>query len=368
MANSSDNILANGYSIFQGSDALSDFSQFVDNAGKVYSSIHLLLDENVEQLCLPVLFDKAPSLNNCSLIRTPSGEINKNINTVVDIWKRLMEGGANRNSLLINLGGGVITDMGGFAASTFKRGIDFVNIPTTLLGQVDASIGGKTGIDLLEIKNQVGLIKSPVAVFVIPEFLKTLDHQQLKSGYAEILKYGLISDKRLWELAIDKYAALSNYQESTWNDLINRSLVIKNEIVLNDPEEQGLRRVLNFGHTIGHAVEAHSLKNDKVPLSHGEAVAIGMICEAYISSKVLNLNSEERDEIAKTILSIFEKYDLSKAQDTELLELMKHDKKNQHGRKNFTLLKNIGEAVIDQQCDDVLIVEALDYYRNYGKS
>lgn len=367
MSSSSEIISANGYSIFNGVDALSALSAFMENEAKAYSSVNILLDEQVENLCLPALMGKAPSLKTASIIRVPSGEINKNINVVIDIWKCLQDNGSTRRSLLINLGGGVITDMGGFAASTFMRGIDFINIPTTLLGQVDAAIGGKTGIDFLDIKNQIGLINMPVAVFVIPDFLKTLDDELLKSGYVEILKYGLISDKELWSSAIDNVAILTNYKESTWIDLTKKSLVIKNEIVSKDPEEQGLRKVLNFGHTVGHAVEAYSLKNDELPISHGEAVAIGMICESYISSEVLSLSSDEHNQISQAIHSIFEKYDLSKPADSPLIELMRHDKKNVNSNINFTLLNCIGEAVIDQQCDDVLIVEALEYYRNYGK-
>jgi 3-dehydroquinate synthase len=364
MSNSSESILANGYSIFHGTDAWRAFSKFINPGAKTYASVNILVDAQVEQFCLPALIEKAPSLANASIIRIPSGEASKNIDTVIQIWKTLQENGATRHSLLINLGGGVITDTGGFAASTFKRGMDFINIPTTLLGQVDAAIGGKTGIDFLEIKNQVGLIKCPAAVFVFPEYLKTQDHEQLRSGYAEILKYGLITDKQLWESAIGNHSDFSNYSESTWRELIQKSLIIKNDIVLKDPEEQGLRKLLNFGHTVGHAIEAHALKNDVLPISHGRAVAIGMICEAYISSRVLNLSTAELDQIAQALLRIFEKGDLLIPDDSTLIELMRHDKKNVNSNISFTLLNSIASAEIDQHCETKIISEALNYYRD----
>ncbi|PCH99323.1 MAG: 3-dehydroquinate synthase [Bacteroidetes bacterium] len=361
---SAEKIVANGYSIFHGSNAWSALSMFIERASNTYSSINILLDENTEKQCLPALYDNAPSLVNAALVRIPSGEANKNVGTLAEIWEALQSNGSTRRSLLINLGGGLISDIGGFAASTFKRGIDFINIPTTLLGQADASIGGKTGIDLLAVKNQVGLIVNPVAVFVIPDFLRTLNHQQLKSGYAEILKYGLISDRELWKSAKDNASLLTEYSESNWTDIIEKALVIKNTIVVEDPKEQGIRKVLNFGHTIGHALEAFSLQNDSNPITHGEAVAIGMICEAYISTVVLGLDLEELNQISSVILSIFEKYDLSKPNDSMLIELMRHDKKNTSSNINFTLLNSIGSAVIDQYTETKIISEALNFYRD----
>src|SRR5690606_32174448 len=206
-----------------------------------------------------------------------AGEENKNIDFCIGIWKMLLDFGAERNSLLINLGGGVVTDMGGFAASTYKRGIDFVQIPTTLLSQVDASIGGKTGIDLDTVKNIIGTFTQPEAVYINVDFLNTLDKRQLVSGFAEMIKHDFIFDASYFE-------DLKGFSfDRPDEDLIYRSVGIKNEVVKQDPKESGLRKILNFGHTIGHAVETYSIDNDDNPLLHGEAIAVGMICEAYLS-------------------------------------------------------------------------------------
>ena len=268
-------IQADGYSIVIAADALSIFHSYLNEHYSGRKKI-ILLDENTRRHCLPLLETK-----NAELLEIESGEKNKHIQTCTQLWKTLIDLGADRHSLLINLGGGVICDIGGFVASTFKRGIDFIHIPTTLLAQADASVGGKTGVDFANLKNQVGVFSNPKAVFVFPQFLDTLDERQLRSGFAEIIKHALIRDKTLWHTI----QSVDVNDRSGLTDVISQSLQIKNDIVTDDPFEKGLRKILNFGHTIGHAVESVSLRQHKKQLLHGEAVAIGMICEAYLSDR-----------------------------------------------------------------------------------
>ena len=339
------------YSIFIGSDSFSELQKFLLN----HSRIFILVDENTKKHCLKKL-----SIDNYQLeiIQIKSGEKNKTIRTCEKIWKELSKYNADRKSLLINLGGGVITDIGGFCASTYKRGIDFVNIPTTLLSQVDASVGGKTGIDFLGYKNQIGTFSFPKAVFVNPDFLKPLNKRELISGFAEVIKHGLIADSDYWKKIKDFSIPINITVE-----LISLSIEVKNKIVSADPYENGLRKVLNFGHTIGHAVESASLKTKK-PLLHGEAIAIGMICEAYISRKVSGLKSEELDEISSFITSIF-KPKAIKQPTKKLIALMKQDKKNKNSEINFTLLISIGKAEINNSCSEDLIEESIGYFNSF---
>jgi len=321
--------------------------------------IFLLVDENTLQHCVPYLITKIKWLEDAEIIEIESGEENKTIDICYQIWKTMAEYEADRNSLLINLGGGVITDMGGFIASTYKRGIDFVNIPTTLLSQIDASVGGKVGVDLDGMKNMVGVFNEPIGVFVCPDFLKTLDKRQMLSGYSEALKHALINDKNYWNEL--KKGMLSN--GDSWNDLICHSIEIKNNIVSKDPKEKKERKLLNFGHTIGHAVETCSLKTE-APLLHGEAIAIGMITEAHLSHQVLNFSESELKEVVKTLKTFyhFEKLETDKFHN--LLELMKNDKKNNNDEINFTLLKKIGEGSVNHSADFTQIIDALNYYNS----
>lgn len=323
-----------------------------------YSKIFFLVDSNTEKYCLPLLKERLPDLLDFDIIELDPGEENKNIDFCIGIWKMLLDFNADRNSLLINLGGGVVTDMGGFAASTFKRGIDFVNIPTTLLSQVDASVGGKTGIDMDGIKNIIGTFAQPKAIFIEPEFLKTLDKRQLRSGFAEIIKHGLIYNADLFE-------DLRNSEpENISPEIIHRSVDIKNIIVSQDPFEKGLRKILNYGHTIGHALESLSLQHDQTPLLHGEAIAIGFICEAFLSNKINGLSGAELKTISETILRIFPKYPVEKTAYPELIKLMMHDKKNSQEQISFSLLNKIGKCTVDTFCSDEDIYESLDYYRH----
>lgn len=335
---------------------------------KYYLSKNIIIvDENSCKYCLPII-ENLEQLSKLQIIQINSGEKNKNIETVNSIWEKLTYFEADRKSVLINLGGGVIGDLGGFAASTFKRGIDFINIPTTLLSQVDASIGGKTGIDFVTkegkvLKNQVGVFKNPKAVFIFPGFLKTLNQREILCGWAEIIKHALISDNNYWKEIKNNFlkSDLSSGVDYLY-PIILRSIKIKKGIVLEDPYEKGFRKVLNFGHTIGHALESFSLENDKNPLLHGEAVAIGIICEAFISSKICGLKSEELDDISSFIRDKYIPYKMNKKHFPYLISLMKSDKKNEKGVISFSLLPKIGNCIVNQNCGESIILDSLKFY------
>ncbi|MBL4594342.1 MAG: 3-dehydroquinate synthase [Flavobacteriales bacterium] len=324
------------------------------------SKIFILVDENTLKHCVTELITQNKVLHNAEILEIDSGEENKTLDVCYQLWKTLAEYRADRNSLLINLGGGVITDMGGFIASTYKRGIDFINIPTTLLSQIDASVGGKTGVDFEGLKNVIGVFNEAKGVFIYPDFLKTLDKRQMLSGYAEALKHALIKDSKYWK-ALEK-GMLSD--SKNWLKLITTSINIKNEIVLNDPFESGERKLLNFGHTIGHAIESYSLLNDAIPLCHGEAVAIGMICESYISRQQQGLSNDELIKICSTINGFYKPYELKNSDFHQLIELMKNDKKNENNGIIFTLLSKIGEADFNQEVEVEVILDALNYYNS----
>lgn len=323
-----------------------------------YSKVFVFADTNTAELCLPTFRAFLDDLEDFDIIETDPGEENKNIDFCIGIWKTLLDFGADRKCLMINLGGGVITDMGGFVASTYKRGIDFINIPTTLLSQVDASVGGKTGIDIDNVKNMVGTFSLPQAVFIENAFLTTLSKRELLSGFAEMIKHGLIKDKTYYERL-----KTSNYQALIPEE-IYRSIEIKNEVVTEDPLEKGLRKILNFGHTIGHAVESYALTNSKKPLTHGEAIAIGMVCEAYLSAKYCNLTEDELKDISTYINSIYPKYTIKEKSFDTLLALMQSDKKNEDGEIMFSLLDKIGECAFNCRVTKADILSSLTYYNN----
>ena len=321
-----------------------------------YSKLMLIVDENTSQHCLPLIQDVLSSYDWTS-IRIPSGEQHKNIDTCQLIWRQMMEASADRKALTINLGGGVIGDMGGFCAGTFKRGMDFVQIPTTLLSQVDASIGGKLGVDFMQVKNSIGLFRDPQAVLIDPEFLKTLSFAETRSGFAEIIKHSLIADADQWA----SLCQIKDLSHTDWGNIIPPSLLIKKNIVEADPFERGIRKALNFGHTIGHAIEGHALESGQ-PLLHGEAIAIGMICEAYLSHKLLGLPQKNLNEICRFLLSTYEPHPLNKANYPIYFNLMRNDKKNEQGAINFSLINPIGQAQINQTSSEEMILDSLDYY------
>ncbi|QEM10545.1 3-dehydroquinate synthase [Mucilaginibacter rubeus] len=348
-------ILSDNYSVYF-DNSLDELVDFIKKGN--YSKFFILTDENTGEHCLPLLTSKLTGFNNYDLIEITSGEESKNIDFCVGVWKMLIDFGADRKSLMINLGGGVITDMGGFAASTYKRGIDFVQVPTTLLSQVDASVGGKTGIDVDGIKNIIGTFTMPKAVFIAHEFLQSLPARQILSGLAEMLKHGLIVDTAYWN-------NLKNSDlKSPSVELVHRSVEIKNQITIEDPHEKGIRKALNFGHTIGHAVETYSLLHDEGSLSHGEAVAIGMICESYLAHKKTGLTSDELHEIVKVLTDLYPKYTIKEENFDELLLNMKKDKKNVGDEINCTLLTRIGQFSIDNVCTADELCESLRYYIN----
>ncbi|MDF2434318.1 MAG: 3-dehydroquinate synthase [Mucilaginibacter sp.] len=335
-------------------NSIDELVKFVERGH--YSRFFLLTDENTAIHCLPAVKERFDGHDNFDIIEINAGEESKDIDFCIGIWKMLIDFGADRKSLLINLGGGVISDMGGFVASTFKRGIDFVHVPTTLLSQVDASVGGKTGIDIDSIKNIIGTFTQPKAVFIAYDFLKTLPERQILSGAAEMLKHGLITDKAYWEKLKESDLKTPSAE------LIHWSIEIKNKIVIEDPTEKGIRKALNFGHTVGHAVETNSLINDENPLTHGEAIAIGMICEAYLSHKKIGLSSEELKEIVEVINNLYPVYELHEASHKALCAIMLKDKKNQNGKINCTLLTQIGQCKLDNICTDDELCESLTYY------
>lgn len=323
------------------------------------SKIFILVDENTHEHCLSIFLQKMQTSAETEVIEIEAGEEFKHIETCSGVWNALSELEADRKSLMINLGGGVVTDLGGFVASTFKRGISFINVPTTLLSMVDASVGGKTGVDLGNLKNQVGVIVQPEMVLIDSVYLKTLSAQEMRSGLAEILKHGLIADEAYWE----KVSDISSLDLSDLDDIIKTSVAIKAEIVKIDPFEKSIRKKLNYGHTLGHAIESYCLTQpDRKKLMHGEAIAAGMILETYISAQLKGFSEEKLEEIATKFKNIYGKEEFSPEEIQQIKSLMKFDKKNERGNVNFVLLEDVGNAVIDVTVPDEIIDKAFNYY------
>lgn len=320
------------------------------------SRIAVLVDNNTRQHCWPLLAPHLPT--SAALIEIPAGETHKTLDTCQYIWSQMMALGLDRQSLLIDLGGGVIGDMGGFCASTFKRGMRFVQVPTTLLSQVDASIGGKLGIDFGGIKNSIGLFQDPMGVFIDPQFLGTLSARELRSGYAELFKHALIADATAWE----DLSQLSDLNHGISVERLLTSLLVKRGIVNDDPHERGIRKALNYGHTIGHALESYFLDTSS-PLLHGEAIAIGMICEAYLSQQLIGLSANAVDAISSVMLQHYGHVALPMSALDTWLATMRQDKKNENDAINFTLLRAIGEASINHTASSALIRESLVFYQ-----
>lgn len=325
-----------------------------------YSKIFIIADSETITHCVPNFLANMQTNIPFEIIEFETGEVHKNLETCLQIWKVLIELEADRKSLIINIGGGVVTDLGGFIASTFKRGIDFINVPTSLLAMVDASIGGKNGIDLGNLKNQIGTITNPKAVLIHTGFLETLPQIQMRSGLAEMLKHGLIQDAAYWQL-------FKNLDQLTTEDLdalIYRSVEIKNNVVTQDLTENGIRKSLNFGHTLGHAIESYCMENEnKLTLLHGEAIAIGMILESYISYLKSLITLAEYQDIKTTILSIFERIDFDENDIEAIIQLLIYDKKNEFGKIQFCLLNGIGDIKINQEVDNELIYNAFSDYK-----
>jgi 3-dehydroquinate synthase len=326
-----------------------------------WSRVVVLVDENTEQDCWPLVSD-AFWPDGTERLEIPAGEGFKTVQTCEGLWEAFANLELDRHSLLVNLGGGVIGDMGGFAASTYMRGFSFLNIPTTLLAQVDASVGGKLGVDFKGLKNMIGLFADPRGVLICPEFLATLPYEQLRSGYAEVLKHTLIRDRQAWS----ELAGHSLEEVLDWEALIAHSVAIKKAVVEADPNESGLRKILNFGHTIGHAIESLQLPS-ALPLLHGDAIAVGMIAETWLSYRACGMSGAERDAVSESVVAVFPEFSLTEVSVERVLDLMRLDKKNQAGQIRFSLLPAIGackpDVVLPVDKLQEWLGEALDYYR-----
>jgi 3-dehydroquinate synthase len=354
-------IKSDGHDVVFGRYCLADLAEHLSTPPYSGVKLFILVDENTHQSCLSSLIGKVPQLAQSEVLEIPAGEDSKSIDVCKQLWSVLGELGADRQAVLINLGGGVVSDLGGFVAGAFKRGIRFINIPTSLLAQVDASVGGKVGVNLNGLKNEVGLFNNPEAVYVDPQFLDTLPRNELLSGFAEMVKHALIFDAEYWKQILE----VSFYDMASLDKPIHRSIQIKSEITNSDPFESGRRKVLNFGHTIGHALESHSFESDSKNLLHGEAIAAGMVCEAFISYKKELLYEDELDEIVSFIFSHYPKVNIPEISSHRIIQLMLHDKKNREGRILMSLLNHIGDSLIDQEVHADLISDALNYYRRW---
>ncbi|SDR82361.1 3-dehydroquinate synthase [Gramella sp. MAR_2010_147] len=344
-------------SVFYGQDGYSRLNDLLEEEKP--SKVFILVDGNTHELCLSRFLQKIKVEFQTEVIEIEAGEEFKHLQTCEGVWNALSELEADRKSLLINLGGGVVTDLGGFVASTFKRGIKFINIPTTLLSMVDASVGGKTGVDLGNLKNQIGVINQPELVLIDSTYLETLSALEMRSGLAEILKHGLIADEMYWE----KVSRLSELNLSDLDDIIKESVEIKGAIVEKDPFEQNIRKTLNYGHTLGHAIESYCLTHSqKKKLLHGEAIAAGMILETYLSVKLQGFPENKLQQVTEIIKSMYGTESFLEDDIKEIKELMKFDKKNEHGNINFVLLEDIGKPVYDITVSDDLIKKAFDFY------
>ncbi len=326
-----------------------------------YDRIFILMDENTQRLCHPLIVN-TPSLEKAQFIIIKADDTYKTLEALADVWTYLSQNGASRKSLMINLGGGMVTDLGGFAASTFKRGIQYINIPTTLLGAVDAAVGGKTGINFNGLKNEVGVFNPAHAVIINSQFFKTLDQHNMLSGYAEMLKHGLISTEQEWKnlLKFD----FENIDYDYLTQLVGESVLIKERVVTEDPYEKGIRKALNLGHTVGHAFESLSFEENR-PVMHGYAVAWGLVCELYLSQKQTGFPTEKLRQTIDFIRKNYGTFAFSCKQYDRLYELMTHDKKNEDDIINFTLLGNVGDIRINQKASKEEIFEALDFYCEY---
>ena len=318
----------------------------------------ILVDETTERCCLPIV-SGMDCVRGAQIIVIGATDSHKTLESLSYVWEALGEGGATRHSLLINIGGGMVTDLGGFAASTFKRGINYINIPTTLLSMVDASVGGKTGINFRGLKNEIGVFSNASTVILDTTFLKTLDAENICSGYAEMLKHGLISNEKMWAELINFDLARPDLQQL--QTMVADSVAVKQRIVTEDPLEQGIRKALNLGHTVGHAFESFALKHS--PILHGYAVAYGLISELYLSTVKTGFPSDKMHQTVSFIKEHYGKMAITCDDYPTLLELMTHDKKNVAGTINFTLLGGIGDIRINQTATKEDIYEALDFYR-----
>lgn len=335
-------------------------SSFQEKLSSNYADVRkvVIVDENTHVNCLEYLLTSFTGLSEAEIILIPAGEDHKQIGIVESVWEALTEYGLTRHDVIINLGGGMITDLGGFVASCYKRGLDFINIPTTLLSMVDASLGGKTGINLGHFKNQIGVFSDPVAVYIDPVFLSTLPSAEILSGYAEMLKHGLIDSAALFDAVV-----ASMHEEEVPNlDLIESCIRVKNDIVKEDPKEKGKRKVLNLGHTIGHVLEGHFM--ERLPLTHGHCVAVGIMMEAYIANRREMLSDLDFQKIQETVFKFYELPAYSNDEVGEMVSMLYNDKKNSNNAIMCALLNGIGETRYDIQVPESQFVEAFLHYKN----
>ncbi len=331
----------------------SQFDKLLDDKFANASKI-VIVDENTQEHCWPYLLTSFENLKEAEVIVLPTGEQNKSMELCFQVWQALSEYKIKRGDLIINLGGGVVTDMGGFIASVYKRGIPFINIPTTLLSMVDASVGGKTGVNLSPWKNQLGTFTLPEITICDPIFLATLPEFEVRSGRAEMIKHGLISDEQFYKECIKT-------EEFTNIDFISRAVQLKADIVDRDPNEKGERKKLNFGHTVGHAIEGYCIQNE-IAVTHGDCVAWGMVVEAAISRELVGLDSEVCHSIATDMFEIYGKAPINDQQIEQLIELMRQDKKNTSNYLNCTLIKSLGDSIIDGKVSEEQMFQALKIY------
>lgn len=336
-----------------GAEALQVMNRELAKVGQ--RKVFFLVDENTHEHCLPRLLAELPDLKGYEILEIEPGEESKDFEIAQSLWSALAELGADRKSLLINVGGGVVTDLGGFVAATYKRGIAFWHVPTSLLGMVDAAIGGKTGVDVDGIKNLVGTFSQPEKLFVIPDFLETLPEEQLISGMAEVFKHALINDKKYWT------EAQKAYKTGNFESLVQRSVEIKSAIVLADEKELGQRKLLNFGHTLGHALESYFLEKGEAIL-HGEAVAAGMMMAAKLSTEKAGLSQASFEEIITVLSAVYTKLEWPQEEEKYILKWLTHDKKNDVGQLRFTLLREIGEGIFDVPVTFEQAEKALRWY------
>ena len=341
-------------------DLCQSLTQAIDEVK--HDLLFVLCDETTERLCLPVVSD-FECMKGAQLITIPATDTHKTLESLSHVWSELQRMGATRHSLMVNLGGGMVTDLGGFAASTFKRGIPYINIPTTLLSMVDASVGGKTGINFGGLKNEIGVFNNARSVILDTTFLRTMDHEHICSGYAEMLKHGLINNEEMWaELLNFDLESLDNLDHlDILGRMVAESVAVKQRIVTEDPTEQGIRKALNLGHTAGHAFE--SLALERKPVLHGYAVAWGMIVELYLCCVKTNFPQNQMRQTVAFIKENYGRMEITCDDYPHLIELMHHDKKNQGNSINFTLLGGIGDIRINQTATEEEIKDALDFYR-----
>lgn len=350
-------IESNNCKLEVGSIEESSFNDLLHNKYAA-SKMIIIMDENTHANCLEYMITTFEVLHEAEVIVLPAGEENKQLGIANNVWEALTEYKISRFDVIINIGGGLITDMGGFIASCYKRGCDFINIPTSLLSMVDASIGGKTGINLGHFKNQVGVFSDPVAVYIDPVFLSTLPEDELLSGFAEMLKHGLIDDEELF----DRVVEVMDDPETFTVDLLVDCIEVKNKVVKQDPTEKGLRKILNFGHTVGHVIEGHFMNNKKI--THGHAIAIGMVMESYISFKQGLLSEEGYEKIQNSLLDFYQMPLYSNDEINDMVKMLSNDKKNSQGKIMCCLLDDLGSCKYDQAIPEELFVEVFLHFKN----